>query len=158
MADIIRRFHAGDPSAFGELITEEQDDIYTLCLRCVGPGDAEALCETIFIAAHQALHRLAPETNPHQWMMRLGVDHIEAHTIRDEGTEDALHDRSATTQELLNLLDMPFRIAVVMRDILRMSEEQISDTLDLPLGTTRSRIHRARLTMARGLSPKLDRV
>ena len=158
MADIIRRFHAGDPSAFGELITEEQDDIYTLCLRCVGPGDAEALCETIFVAAHQALHRLDPETDPHRWMMRLGVQHIEDHTISDDSADDTLHDRSATTQDLLSLLDMPFRIAVVMRDILRMSEEYISDILDLPLGTTRSRIHRARLTMARGLSPKLDRV
>ncbi len=158
MADIIRRFHAGDPSAFAELITEEQDDIYTLCLRCVGPGDAEALCETVFVAAHQAMHRLDPETDPHIWMMQLGVDHIEGHSGSDNGTDDTLHDRSATTQELLERLDLPFRIAVVMRDILRMPEERISDILDLPLGTTRSRIHRARLTMARGLTPKLDRV
>lgn len=158
MTDLIRRFHAGDSSAFAELVTAEQDDLYTLCLRCVGPADAEALCETIFVAAHQAMHRLSPDTNIHQWLTRLGVDHIERHEHSQSDGESVLHDRSATTQSQLDRLELPFRIAVVMRDVLRMSEEEISDTLNLALGTARSRIHRGRLTMARGLSPQMDRV
>ena len=91
-------------------------------------------------------------------MMQLTVSHLESHAPGDSGNLDSLHDRSATTQGLLAELELPFRLAVVMRDILRMSEAHIADVLGLSLGTTRSRIHRGRLTMARGLSPNLDRV
>ena len=158
MADLIRRFHSGDPSAFAEVLASEQDGVYTLCLRCLGPTNAEAVCETVFVAAHQELNRLAADTDLRTFMMQLTVAHIESHPIGDSDNLDSLHDRSATTQGLLAELDLPFRLAVVMRDILRMSEVHIADVLGLSLGTTRSRIHRGRLTMARGLSPNLDRV
>ena len=158
MADLIRRFHSGDPSAFAEVLASEQDSVYTLCLRCLGPTNAEAVCETIFVAAHQEINRLAVDTDLRTFMMQLTVAHIESHPIGDSDNLDSLHDRSATTQGLLAELDLPFRLAVVMRDILRMSEVHIADVLGLSLGTTRSRIHRGRLTMARGLSPNLDRV
>lgn len=157
MSDLIRRFHAGDPTAFAELIAAEQDDVYTLCLRCIGTRDAEAVSERIFIAAHQALNRISPDTDLHTWLMRLTVQHIEGHPVPEPSADDALHDRSATTQHLLERLELPFRVAVVMRDILRMSEALVSDILGLSIGTTRSRIHRGRLTMARGLSTNMDR-
>ena len=157
MSDLIRRFHAGDPTAFVELIAAEQDDVYTLCLRCIGTHDAEALCERIFVAAHQELNRVSPDTDLHIWLMKLTVHLIEAHPTTDQQPDTTLHDRSATTQSLLEHLDLPFRMAVVMRDVLRMSEALISDILNLSLGTTRSRIHRGRLTMARGLSTNMDR-
>ena len=158
MADLIRRIHSGDPAAFAEVLTSEQDDVYTLCLRCLGPADAEAVCETVFVAAHQELNRVAVDTDLRTFLMKLAVAHIESHPPGGADNLDSLHDRSATTQGLLADLELPFRLAVVMRDILRMSEAHIADVLDLSLGTTRSRIHRGRLTMARGLSPNLDRV
>ena len=158
MADLIRRFHSGDPAAFAEALASEQDDVYTLCLRCLGPTDAEAVCETVFVAAHQELNRVPVETDLRAFMMRLTVAHIESHSPSDSDNLGSLHDRSATTQGLLSELELPFRLAVVMRDILRMSEAHIADVLGLSIGTTRSRIHRGRLTMARGLSPNLDRV
>ena len=158
MTDLIRRFHAGEPSAFAELVSDQQDDLYTLCARCIGPADAEALSESILLKAHQAMHRLDADTNLHTWLLRLGVEHIEAHIEGVDQGDAGLHDRSATVHRLLQALEMPFRIAVVMRDVLGMPEEKIADILQLSLGTTRSRIHRARLTMARGLAPKMDGV
>ena len=158
MADLIRRFQSGDPAAFAEVLASEQDDVYTLCLRCLGPTDAETVCETVFVAAHQELNRVAVDTDLRTFMMQLTVSHLESHAPGDSGNLDSLHDRSATTQGLLAELELPFRLAVIMRDILRMSEAHIADVLGLSLGTTRSRIHRGRLTMARGLSPNLDRV
>ena len=158
MADLIRHIHSGDPAAFAEVLASEQDDVYTLCLRCLGPTDAEAVCETVFMAAHQELNRVAVDTDLRTFLMKLTVAHIEAHPPGGVDDLDSLHDRSATTHGLLAGLELPFRLAVVMRDILRMSEAEIADVLDLSLGTTRSRIHRGRLTMARGLSPNLDRV
>jgi RNA polymerase sigma-70 factor (ECF subfamily) len=49
-------------------------------------------------------------------------------------------------------LDEEFRIVVVLRDIEEMDYEQIAQVLDLPSGTVKSRLHRARLTLREKLS------
>lgn len=156
--NLIRRFHAGESNAFAELVSTHQDDLYTLCLRAVGMDKAEALAETVLLAAHQALHRLDPDTHLYNWLMQLAVEHIGATSPLECGPSDGLEEASATIQALLDDLDLHFRVAVIMRDIIRLPEGQIAEILELPLGTIRSRIHRARLTMARGIAPIMDGV
>jgi RNA polymerase sigma-70 factor (ECF subfamily) len=156
--NLIRRFHAGESNAFAELVSTHQDDLYTLCLRAVGLDKAEALAETVLLAAHQALHRLDPDTHLYNWLMQLTVEHIQATSPLECGPNDGLEEGSATIQTLLDDLDLHFRVAVIMRDIIRLPESQIAEILELPLGTIRSRIHRARLTMARGIAPIMDNV
>ena len=156
--NLIRRFHAGESKAFTELVSTHQDDLYTLCLRTVGLERAEALAETVLLAAHQALHRLDPDTHLYNWLMQLTVDHIEALDANKGDPSDSLEEQSATIQALLNALEPPFRVAVIMRDIIRLPENQIAEILQLPLGTVRSRIHRARLNMARSIAPIMDNV
>lgn len=156
--NLIRRFHAGEANAFAELVSTHQDDLYTLCLRTVGMDKAEALAETVLLTAHQALHRLDPDTHLYNWLMQLAVEHIEASGPINGDPSGGLDEQSTTIQTLLDALETPFRIAVVMRDIIRLSEIQIAEILQLPLGTVRSRIHRARLNMARSIAPIMDNV
>jgi RNA polymerase sigma-70 factor (ECF subfamily) len=119
---------------------------------------AEALAETVLLAAHQALHRLDPDTHLYNWLMQLSVEHIEASGPINGDPSGGLDEQSTTIQTLLDALETPFRIAVVMRDIIRLSEIQIAEILQLPLGTVRSRIHRARLNMARSIAPIMDNI
>ena len=154
--NLIRRFHAGEPAAFAELISEHQDDVYTVCLRMLGPDTAERTAETIFLNAHQAMHRLDPDTDLHGWILKRTV-HKTLEEQRSDG-EDSLPDNSALAQRILNELEPTFRIAVILRDVLNLSEETVADILDLPIGTARSRIHRGRLTLGRNFSPHLDRL
>ena len=156
--NLIRRFHAGEANAFTELVSTHQDDLYTLCLRTVGLENAEALAETVLLAARQALHRLDPDTHLYNWLMLLAVEHIEASGATKSDPSEGLDEQSATIQALLGALELPFRIAVIMRDIIRLSDIQITEILQLPLGTVRSRIHRARLNMARSIAPIMDNV
>ena len=156
--NLIRRFHAGESNAFDELVSTHQDDLYTLCLRAVGMEKAEALAETVMLAAHQALHRLDPDTHLYNWLMQVAVEHIQASSPSEGEPSEGLEEPSSTIQTLLDGLEMPFRIAVIMRDIIRLSENQIAEILELPLGTIRSRIHRARLNMARSIAPIMDNV
>ena len=53
------------------------------------------------------------------------------------------------------VLEPPFRMAVILRDVLLLEERAVADVLNIPLGTARSRIHRGRLTMARSLVEKV---
>ncbi len=53
-------------------------------------------------------------------------------------------EKSALVQEAIASLEDDFRIVVILRDIEGFSYEEIADILDRPVGTVRSRLHRAR--------------
>jgi RNA polymerase sigma-70 factor (ECF subfamily) len=154
--NLIRRFHAGESQAFAELISEHKDDVYTLCLRMLGPETAESATESIFLQAHQAMHRLDTETDLHMWILQRTVHHTTE--AKNDPDEESLTEKSALAQRLLNELEPTFRVAVILRDVLRLSEDEIATILALPIGTARSRIHRGRLTLGRNFSPHLDRI
>ena len=52
-------------------------------------------------------------------------------------------------RQKLNLLQPELRSLIIMRDIQNCSYQEISETLSIPLGTTKSRINRARLKLAK---------
>jgi RNA polymerase sigma-70 factor (ECF subfamily) len=152
-ADLIRRFHSGESAAFEAIVSAHQDDIYTLCLRVLGTDTtAETVAEGIFITAHQAMHRLNPETPIRPWLLQLAVDDLSGRSCEDDETSETPHAQSAQLNELLQGLDMPFRLAVILRDVIGIVPAEIAEILEIPIGTARSRIHRGRLTMARSLN------
>jgi RNA polymerase sigma-70 factor (ECF subfamily) len=153
VADLIRRFHSGESAAFETIVSTHQDDIYTLCLRVLGTDTAaEAVAEGIFITAHQAMHRLNPETPIRPWLLQLAVNDLSDKSSEDDEASEAPHAQSAQLNGLLQGLDMPFRLAVILRDVIGIDATEVAEILQLPIGTARSRIHRGRLTMARSLS------
>ena len=112
------------------------------------------------IAAHKAANRF-------RWWNRLrrrGTVSLEEHLIkspnqelfwnlgsRDQSPEDALllqEERSEIEQKLLDL-PLPQRIAVIMRDIEGLSYEEIAESLNVSLGTVKSRIARGREELKR---------
>jgi len=60
-------------------------------------------------------------------------------------------------QEALATLDDEQRSIIVMRDVDDLSYEEIGEILDLPRGTVKSRLHRARAELAKVLSRKLGK-
>ena len=130
------------------MVEAHKDAVYTVCLRSIGDAvQAEALAEQVFLAAHQAIIRLDPETNLLHWLLSIAIEHA---------TEPVPSDtESAVVNTVLAELEPPFRMAVILRDVLRLDEKSVAEVLDIPLGTARSRIHRGRLTMARSLVEKV---
>jgi RNA polymerase sigma-70 factor (ECF subfamily) len=55
-------------------------------------------------------------------------------------------------QDALRTLPAEYRAAVVMCDVVGLSYQEISDSLDVPVGTVRSRIHRGRALLRRALA------
>lgn len=74
-------------------------------------------------------------------------------------TDVAVHlsESERLVREALERLDPEDRAIIVMRDVEDLSYEEISDILDLPRGTVKSRLHRARADLARVLSKTLTR-
>ncbi|HHO52621.1 MAG TPA: sigma-70 family RNA polymerase sigma factor [Deltaproteobacteria bacterium] len=89
------------------------------------------------------------------------ADEAPGRQLADEGpgTDAPLHAREAgeLLQRALAQLDEEQRHIVVLRDVQDLSYEEISDILELPRGTVKSRLHRARSQLAAVLSRRISR-
>ncbi len=172
-ADLIRRALTGDQRACRDLVRRYQRQVYSVLLRVVRRAeDAEDLTQETFVRMFRALDRYDPERPFTAWLFtiatRLGIDHLrrrriqtfslsvaepgstEEHTIDvedpglrpDEVTSHAEEERRA--QDLIDSLPEHYRIVVLLRHQQDLSYEEIAEALNLPLGTVKARIHRAR--------------
>lgn len=180
-ARLLRRIRRGDERAFAQLVYQYQDRVYGLCLRMLGnPEEAEDLAQEIFVAVYQHIDRFRAEAQLSTWIFKVARNRClnrlkylgrRAHKRRD-GLEDVgegrLHDAAASTpvrpdlhydgQELQSvlqeaLLELPDeqRMLVLLRDVDGLSYDEIARVCELPGGTVKSRIHRARQTLAQAV-------
>ena len=70
-----------------------------------------------------------------------------AHVSLQPGHQLEQKEREHAVQSAISELPERYRLPLVLRDLQELSYEEISDTLTLPLGTTKSRINRARLML-----------
>lgn len=167
---IIDRFKKGDPSAFAEIVAEHQDKIYNLCRHMLGnAADAEDAAQNVFLKAYQALPKFKPEASLYTWLYRIAtntcIDYRKKPVFESlfgnsgEG-ERLVHDRVSDApspeqiyqskqigralQESLGKLSPKFRAIILLKEIEELSYEEIADTLDISIGTVKSRIARAR--------------
>ncbi len=164
---------AGDQQAFTHLVEIYQRPVYNLCYRMLGnSGDAEDAAQEAFLRAYKALSRYDPGRSFATWLLSIAshycIDQLRKRRFRtfsmddDEqgwldppdpapGPEVALstREKQAQVQALLERLSPKDRAAVVMRYWYDCSYEEIADTLSLTVSAVKSRLHRARKTLAR---------
>jgi len=113
------------------------------------------------LRTYLALNRFDPTYRFSTWLYRiainLGIDHLrKRHVIHGELNPDhpdgvadphrevAEKERFRLFMEALEELPEDFRLLIEMRHFLHMSYADMADTLDLPLGTVKNRLFRAR--------------
>ncbi len=168
--DLIERYLAGDSAAFDELMGAHQDRVFSVCLRMLRDRDAALdATQDVFLTVFRKADRYKAQAAFSTWLYRVTVntcyDHLRrASRKRTEPIPEGIEpeDRSAsaelTAAELrpdieLALMDLSpeFRSAVVLVDVGGMSLEQAADTLEVPVGTIKSRVFRARRLLAEQL-------
>jgi RNA polymerase sigma-70 factor (ECF subfamily) len=176
-AEIIRRCLAGDERAHRELMARYERAVFSVALRMVRQReDAEDITQETFVRMFRALDRYDPTRPFTAWLFtiasRLCIDHLRRRRIvaqplvrREPGAaEEEFVDVPDTTpgpetlaqhgeeehriQRLIDELPPHYRIVVVLRHQQDLSYEEISESLHLPLGTVKARIHRARALLA----------
>ena len=70
-----------------------------------------------------------------------------AHVSLQPGNQLEQKEREHAVQSAISELPERYRLPLILRDLQELSYEEISQTLNLPLGTTKSRINRARLML-----------
>ncbi len=168
--ELVRRFKAGEPEAFTDLVRRHQHRVYSVCLRMLGDADAAAdVAQDTFIAVLRKLDGFRGDAAFTTWLHRVAVnacyDELRRtrrrpmlHVLADDGPEheagppapDHADEVAGTHDAAAAIASIPeeFRMAVVLADVHDMAYEQISKVLDVPVGTVKSRVHRGRLALA----------
>jgi RNA polymerase sigma-70 factor (ECF subfamily) len=171
-AEFVRRLRVGDPRAFEDLVRTQQHRVYGLALRMLGnAAEAQDVAQEAFLRAHRGLAEFRGDARLSTWLYaivsRLCLNRLAGNERRlarhgEERLADACPgpDQALERGEIEEALhraigELPEerRIVVVLRDVEGLAYEQIAEVLELPVGTVRSRLHRARLD----LKEKLER-
>ena len=178
---LARRAAKADPQAWDEIIARYGDRIYGLALRFAGnPAEAEELTQDVFLKLYSQLHRYRGDVPLIAWSLRLSrnlcIDHFRHHRqrLQTEVTADEVlrhlpngddpHQISwlKERRELvhLTLAQMPEDQAtvVLLRDLQGWSYDEVASFLELPVGTVKSRLNRARRELVDRLQAHLRRL
>jgi len=180
---LIGQVLSGDSAAFGEIVERHEDRLYNTIYRLVGSADdARDLLQDTFVKAYEKLDDFRGGSSLYTWLFRIAVNTSLSHRRRrkwvqmgapagddDANPGNAVADTAAVdpadpliaaetetlVQEAINSLDDEHRTVVVLRDIQHCDYHEIADILDVPPGTVKSRLHRARMMLRDRLEPLL---
>lgn len=181
---IIERTLAGETDAFSLLVRRWERPIYGLSLRMLGrEEDARDVCQETFIAAFRNLRKFRGDAKFSSWLYRIalnachsrlrkhgGVSEQSLDQEDDDGRKFELADASAEAaseqmqrdqrasmvRKALQALPPEMRQVIVMKEYEEMTFAEISDVLQIPVSTVKSRLYtglqqmRARLESLRG--------
>jgi RNA polymerase sigma-70 factor, ECF subfamily len=168
--NIVERALTGDAEAFGELVRRWERRIFALAYGMLGrEEDARDATQETFIAAFRNLRGFRGEAKVSSWLHRIAVNQcitrqrgakvrsesaLEEEQEKDAGTfatpsiysPARVVEKRQTTQAVrraINSLPVELRQVVVMKEFEDLTFREISDILELPLSTVKSRLYTA---------------
>ena len=184
--ELVERAQRGDQKAFGMLVEKYQRKLGRLLSRMVrDQAEVEDVVQESFIKAYRALPNFRGDSAFYTWLYRIGINTAKNYLVsmgrrpqvsRDIEIEDAenfedgdeLRTMETPESELMTkeiaqtvndtMMSLPdeLRTAITLRELEGLSYEEIATLMNCPIGTVRSRIFRARETIALKLRPLLD--
>jgi RNA polymerase sigma-70 factor (ECF subfamily) len=175
-AQLVTQAQNGDRNAFSELVRLHAQGVLNVIYRMCGDVQlAEDAAQETFIRAWQNLSSYRPQTSLRNWLYRIAVnagtdmlrkekrivpDAIEDLHLSDgqPGLESLLlqQERTVSVQKAILSLPDASRAVLVLREYEGLSYQEISSTLDIPLGSVMSRLSYARSLLKAKLEPQLS--
>ncbi|WP_059103186.1 RNA polymerase sigma factor SigW [Shouchella shacheensis] len=170
---LIKEIKKGDDQAFAELVDLYKDKVYQVSYRMVGHAhDAQDIAQEAFLRAYTNLDKFDTKRKFSTWLFRIATNvaidrlrkrkpdfHLQdvvkgtdgvTYESQLEANED-LPEEQVITLELQEwiqgeIIKLPpkYRSAIILKYIEDLSLKEISDILDLPVPTVKTRIHRGR--------------
>ncbi|MDD6316921.1 MAG: sigma-70 family RNA polymerase sigma factor [Clostridia bacterium] len=171
--ELVERARAGDHDAFEQLVQQYERKVYITAHRLMGiDADAMDASQEVFIRVYRFLDTFNAESSFSTWLYRITInvckDMLRRRAVRAElpleledeenGTfvneiSDSTYDpveiyeRAELRQVLrtgIDALPETYKQIILLRDIAGLSYEEIADTLQIEIGTVKSRLSRAR--------------
>lgn len=174
--ELIAHTLQGDTSAFGVLVVRYQDRLFNTVVHLVGsPESARDVVQDAFVQAFVKLHTFRRDSAFYTWMYRIAVnlaigwrrkekncrslDQLPG-GLAERGGSDGLtrasdKERAAVVRAAVDCLHDEHRTVLVLREFEGYCYEEIAAILEVPVGTVRSRLHRARSQLREDLLDKL---
>ncbi|HMP01595.1 MAG TPA: sigma-70 family RNA polymerase sigma factor [Gemmatales bacterium] len=167
---LIAACRQGDTTAYGTLVRRYQDRLHHALYRFLqDTDDALDVVQEAFLSAYLALGDFKGGARFYTWLYRIAMNHAidlrrRQASARRGGTVDAQarmppdhrqgpdqtamrRDTAEMLHRALGKLSPEHRLALILKDIEGMSYEEMAEVLAVPIGTVRSRLHRARLEL-----------
>lgn len=174
---LVQQCAAGDEVACARLVRDHQRMVYQLAFHLLGDRqEALDLSQEVFLRVFRVLPQFRGQSTLKTWIYRIVVtqasnrqrwwrrrrraqqvaleEHVAAHgelrDVRGDTMPDRVLQRGETATRVwtaLNALPFDQRLAVVLREIDGLSYEEIADSIGVAIGTVKSRLARARLTL-----------
>lgn len=170
-AELIRQSLCGDSHAFACLVNRHQGRLFHSMAYLVGNrAEAEDVVQEALLQCFLKLHTFAGRSEFYVWLYAIALN-VARSRIRRRRVEISLdelcrppglepvaepssdsaerREESELVQSALKAVGARHRAILILRDMEGFSYERISETLGLPVGTVRSRLHRARMALRR---------
>ena len=168
---LIRKANTGDKSAFKELFERNVSQVYALCLRISGsPESAEELTQDVFIKAWEKLSTFRFESKFSTWLHSIAVNEflmmkrsrkrfLQKFTSTGDiinyetnlGHENAGYAESIDLEKAISKLPKQARLVFVLHDVEGYKHNEISDKINIGIGTSKAHLHRARKLLREAL-------
>lgn len=167
--ELIRETLGGQPEAYGELVVRYQDRLFNSLLRVVkSREDARDAAQDAFLQAYQKLDSFRGDAQFFSWLFRIAMNaglsklrrksskdvsltaqQEQGRDVTDEGVPDPSHRMNQTERQskvlaALDSLGDEYRVVLTLKELEGLKYDEIAEIVGCPIGTVRSRIHRAR--------------
>ena len=182
---LVGRVQAGERAAFDVLVRRHQHRVLAVVGRYIADwSECQDVAQEAFVRAFRAIGSLRGDSQFTTWLHRIAVNTAKNHLIAQNRRPPAddidlidaelvsdsarLRDTDTPERELMReqvqrcviaaveALPDDWKLALNLREVEGLSYEQIAQRMDCPVGTVRSRIHRAREAIDQRLRPLLE--
>ncbi|GGG26648.1 ECF RNA polymerase sigma factor SigW [Lysinibacillus alkalisoli] len=176
----IRQVLKGDQSAFADIVSLYQGRLYQVCYRMLGnKQEAEDITQEAFVRAYTNLHTFDQNRKFSTWIYRIATNlcidrirkkkpdyYLDAEVAGTEGlnmysqiaASEPLPVQQVEEMELqeriqyeISRLSDKYRTIIVLKYIEELSLQEISEIVDMPVGTVKTRLHRGREALRKQL-------
>ncbi len=179
---LVAQARRGDTAAFDDLVIRYQDRVFNMSFRMLGNReDALDVSQEVFITVFKNLERFQERSRFGTWLYRITVNKCRDELRRrgsvkhtrpaslDAGDKEpsagvaagpvaqaSARELEALLEQAIAALPVDLREVMLLRDTQDLSYEEIAGIVDVPVGTVRSRLNRARALLKERLAPTLE--
>ena len=177
----IKQVLKGDQNAYADIVNLYQHKLYQICYRMLSnKQEAEDIAQEAFVRAYINLHSYDQKRKFSTWLYRIATNlcidrirkkkpdyYLDAQVPGTDGldmysqiaSDEKLPEETVEQMELqeriqyeISRLPDKYRSVIVLKYIEELSLQEISEILDMPLGTVKTRIHRGREALRKQLN------
>lgn len=170
--ELLDRFRAGDGAAFDEIVSRYERRVFAIAIRiCRHHEDARDVTQDVFVTALRTLAGFRGDAQLSTWLHRVtvnasldlvrkrsrregpSVDEMDDAPAEDPGPEAAAIGslRAREVHRALGRISPDQRAVIVLHDLQGLDYAEVAVALEVPVGTVKSRLHRARLALGKEL-------